>query len=171
VDTKSWTLSDSCHGCRTNEENASRKQLAKYKEIYLLLTVKGEVEFDRVCSWCVGQMEDVFSASDILYIQAAHHVHSIAMDRGQWTKATTTGEIALTGFKKYYGERAALTAALLVRLATAYSQGGVQDKAAEYFHQAEEIYKVVPGEDSAFYRHQFKPVVEKYADMLELSSI
>ena len=54
--------------------------------------------------------------SDILYIQAAHHVHSLAMDQARWIAATTYGEIALTGYKKYYGERNGLVAALLVRL-------------------------------------------------------
>ena len=38
------------------------------------------------------------------------------MDQGRWSTATTCGEIALAGFKKYYGERAGLVAALLVRL-------------------------------------------------------
>ena len=47
------------------------------------------------------------------------------------------------------------------RLATSYSQGGIQEKAAEYLHQAEDIYKVVPGEDSAFYIQQFSPVLDK----------
>ena len=36
-------------------------RLARYKELYLLLTVKGEVEFAQVCEWCVGQMEEVYS--------------------------------------------------------------------------------------------------------------
>ena len=39
-----------------------KKQLARYKELYLLLTVKGEIEFDQVCERCVGQMEDVYSS-------------------------------------------------------------------------------------------------------------
>ena len=38
-----------------------KKQLARYKELYLILTVKGEMEFDQVCEWCVWQMEDVYS--------------------------------------------------------------------------------------------------------------
>ena len=38
-----------------------KKQLARYKELYLLLKVKGEIEFDQVCERCVGQMEDVYS--------------------------------------------------------------------------------------------------------------
>ena len=43
-------------------------------------------------------------------------MHSIAMDQGRWTTATTYGQIALAGYKKYYGQRAHLVAALLVRL-------------------------------------------------------
>ena len=54
--------------------------------------------------------------SDILYIQATHHMHLIAMDKRRWSTATTYGEIALAGFKKYYGETAMLVADLLVRL-------------------------------------------------------
>jgi hypothetical protein len=43
------------------------KQLARYKELYMLLTVKGEVEFDQVCEMCVVQMEDVYSdRSDLM---------------------------------------------------------------------------------------------------------
>ena len=37
------------------------EQFAKYKELYLLLTVKREVEFDQVCEMCVVQMEEVYS--------------------------------------------------------------------------------------------------------------
>ena len=112
------------------------KQLARYKELYLLLTVKGEVEFDQVCEWCVGRMEEVYSDrldlivvficflnnnfSDILYIQASHHMHLIAMDKSHWSTATTYGEIALAGFKKYYGEKAMLVADLLVRYVSLY---------------------------------------------------
>ena len=36
------------------------------------------------------------------------------MDQGRWTTATTYGEIALIGYKKYYGQKAGLVAALLV---------------------------------------------------------
>ena len=54
--------------------------------------------------------------SDILYIQAAHHMHLISMDKSRWSTAATYGEIALAGFKKYYGEKAMLVADLLVRL-------------------------------------------------------
>ena len=37
------------------------QQLTRYKELYMLLTVKGEVEFDQVCELCVVQMKEVYS--------------------------------------------------------------------------------------------------------------
>ena len=55
--------------------------------------------------------------SDILYIQAAHHMHLIAMEKHRWKDATQYGDIALAGFKKYYGKSAMLVADLLVRWA------------------------------------------------------
>ena len=61
VDTVLWTLPGACPGCRDSHKNEEVMRLARYKELYLLLTVKGEVEFDQVCEWCVGQMEDVYS--------------------------------------------------------------------------------------------------------------
>ena len=43
------------------------KQLARYKELYMLLTVKGEVEFDQVCELCVEKMKGVYSdRSDLM---------------------------------------------------------------------------------------------------------
>ena len=53
--------------------------------------------------------------SDILYIQASHHMHLLGMDQGRWEIATTYGQVALAGFRKYYGEGAMLVADLLVR--------------------------------------------------------
>ena len=61
VDTVSWTLPDECSGCKENKRQEDTKQLARFKKLYLLLTVKGEMEFDQVCELCVGQMEDVYS--------------------------------------------------------------------------------------------------------------
>jgi hypothetical protein len=61
VDTALWTIADKCLECQENTEKDDKKQLARYKELYLLLTVKGEMEFDQVCEWCVGQMKDVYS--------------------------------------------------------------------------------------------------------------
>ena len=65
------------------------------------------------------------TSSDILYIQAAHHMHLISMDNNRWSTAATYGEIALAGFKKYYGEWAMLVADLLVRLVGMYIEYGV----------------------------------------------
>ena len=61
VDTVLWTVADKCLGCQENTEKDHMKQLARYKELYLLLTVKVEMEFDQVCEWCAGQMVDVYS--------------------------------------------------------------------------------------------------------------
>ena len=61
VDTVCWTLPDEGSECKEDKEQDDRKQLARYKELYLLLTEKGEMEFDQVCELCVGQMEDVYS--------------------------------------------------------------------------------------------------------------
>ena len=47
-------------------------------------------------------------------------MHLIAMDKKHWSTAATYGEIALAGFKKYYGEKAMLVADLLVRYVTLY---------------------------------------------------
>ena len=63
VDTVLWTLPSECPGCKMAED---MKQLARYKELYMLLTVKGEVEFDQVCEQCVGQMIEVYSDRKVL---------------------------------------------------------------------------------------------------------
>ena len=55
VDTLLWTLSESCPGCKAGKGEEEGRQLARYKELYMMLTVKGEAE------WCVGQMEGVYS--------------------------------------------------------------------------------------------------------------
>ena len=51
---------------------------------------------------------------------------------------------------------------IIIRLGTAYSHAGVVGRAAECFHHAEEIYKIVPGEGSTFYRRDFKHIYNKY---------
>ena len=64
VDTVLWTLPSECPGCKMKED---MKQLVRYKELYMLLTVKGEVEFDQVCEWCVEKMNVVYSdRSDLM---------------------------------------------------------------------------------------------------------
>ena len=42
-------------------------------------------------------------------------MHLLGMDQGRWEIATTYGQVALAGFRKYYGEGAMLVADLLVR--------------------------------------------------------
>ena len=66
VDTVRWTISEECPCCKGRKGDEERQRLARYKELYLLLTVKGEVEFDAVCEWCVGQMEDVYSDRSVV---------------------------------------------------------------------------------------------------------
>ena len=56
-----------------------------------------------------------FLCSDILYIQASHHMHLLAMDQSRWDTATKYGQVALAGFSKYYGKGAMLVGDLLVR--------------------------------------------------------
>ena len=58
VDIVEWVLPSPCPGCNTRE---ARDQLDRYKELYLLLTVKGELEFDQVVELYVGQMGEVYS--------------------------------------------------------------------------------------------------------------
>ena len=42
-------------------DKEAKDQLEKYKRIYLLLTVKGEMEFDKICEWSLGQMDNLYS--------------------------------------------------------------------------------------------------------------
>ena len=63
VDTVLWTLPDRCSECQESIGKDDKKQLARYKELYLLLTVKGEEEFDQVCERCVGQMAGPIEAT------------------------------------------------------------------------------------------------------------
>ena len=49
-----WTLPDECSGCKDNKENDDRKQLARYKELYLLLTVKGRRSLTRCVSYVLA---------------------------------------------------------------------------------------------------------------------
>ena len=58
VDTMTWSLT-SCTCKMSNKE--VKDQLEKYKRIYLLLTVKGEMEFDKICEWSLGQMDNLYS--------------------------------------------------------------------------------------------------------------
>ena len=64
VDIINWSCLP-CPKCKSYGEDSER-QLEKYKEFHTMLTVKGEVEFDKVCEWCVTRMEGVFSDRLIL---------------------------------------------------------------------------------------------------------
>ena len=66
VDTALWTIADNCLGCQDSMGRDDKKQLARYKELYLLLTVKGEMEFDQVCEWCVGGWRKCTATGQIL---------------------------------------------------------------------------------------------------------
>ena len=112
-------------------------QLEKYRKHYLLLTQKGcldmsEMSYDYLSAWCAKEMDTVFGKGwgvsrssqltilmlnirDILYIQTVHYVHSICMGNRLWPAAAVYGGIAVTGFKKYYGEQSRELAGLLVR--------------------------------------------------------
>ena len=48
------------------------------------------------------------------------------------------------------------------RLGSAYSSAGNVAQSAECFQQAEQIYRLVPGEGSYFYNNHFMPLYHKY---------
>ena len=52
----------------------------------------------------------------------------------------------------------------LCRLGEAYGESGDEEKASEYFQEADSIYKVVPGIKHPFYLQDFQPLLSKYAD-------
>lgn len=166
VDTAVWGEPGPCPHCQHTNKEEDAKQLAKYKEFYTLLTVKGDVEFDQICEWVVDRMDQVYSDSDILFIKAAHHIFSIACEQSRWTKATCTGEMALAGYRLYYGPSAGLVAAVLVKLGAAFHHASQPDRAVECLHQADQIYTTIPGVKSQFYRKEFKPVFDKIVDSI-----
>ena len=72
-----------------------------------------------------------------------------------------TGEIALAGYIKYYGSKAGLVAAVLVRLGAACHQTGQTQRAVDCLQEADRIYRVIPGAATSFYKDEFKPVFRK----------
>ena len=52
---------------------------------------------------------------DIMYIQTLHYVHNVCMEAERWTSAVKYGEMVLPAFKRYYGQKTGVVAALLVR--------------------------------------------------------
>lgn len=75
--------------------------------------------------------------------------------------AITTGELALSGYTKYYGDKAGLVAAVYVRLGAAYHRQDNHEQAVHCLDQADNIYKVIPGIRSSFYTQEFRPVYNK----------
>ena len=55
------------------------------------------------------------ACSDILYLKTVHYVHTICMTNHLWPAAVVYGEIALPGFRQYYGQHSKVVGALLVR--------------------------------------------------------
>ena len=58
---------------------------------------------------------NILYCRDILYIQTVHYVHSICMGNRLWPAAAVYGGIAVSAFKKYYGDQSRELAGLLVR--------------------------------------------------------
>ena len=75
--------------------------------------------------------------------------------------ALRTGEIALAGYIKYYGDKAGLVAAVLVRLGAAYHKTEQHERAVHCLQEADRIYRVIPGAATSFYKDEFKPVFKK----------
>jgi len=159
-----WTPPEPCPQCGYSDKMEDKKLLERYKEIYLRLTVKSDVDFDTMCEATVEEMGEVYSNSDILYIKAAHHVFTLVVDQCRWSKAITTGEIALAGYTKYYGDKAGLVAAVYVRLGAAYHRMDQHDQANHCLDEADRIYRVIPGSHSSFYAQEFRPVYKKIAN-------
>ena len=67
----------------------------------------------------------------------------------------------VSGYIKYYGDKAGLVAAVLVRLGAAYHKTEQHERAVHCLHQAERIYRVIPGAATSFYKDEFKPVFNK----------
>lgn len=62
---------------------------------------------------------------------------------------------------KYYGDKAGLVAAVLVRLGAAYHKTEQRESAVHCLQQADRIYRVIPGAATSFYKDEFKPVYNK----------
>jgi len=171
VDTIKWKLYGPCTNCCYRKEKEDKEQVTRYKKLYTIITDyepggegSSEMSYDDLCEWCAGEMEDVFSSRDILYVQTVHYVHTACMASRRWSAAATYGEIALTAFRRYYGHKTGVVAALLVRLGEAYGETGDVEKACEHFQEADSIYTVIPGVKHPFYKEDFRPLYGKYVD-------
>ena len=122
IDTVKWKLYGPCTNCCYRKEKEDKEKVDRYRELYQLITEyepggegSSEMSYDDLCEWCVGEMEEVFSGKDIVYLQALHYVHTMCMNSQRWAAAAAYGSLALPGFKQHYGPRTGVVAALLVR--------------------------------------------------------
>ena len=67
----------------------------------------------------------------------------------------------ILGYIKYYGDKAGLVAAIYVRLGAAYHQLKQLDQAHHCLEKADQIYRVIPGKMSSFYKKDYRPVYDK----------
>ena len=166
VDTQAWEILGPCSGCKRRDDPDSNSQLQKYRHLTEVLTEEGKAEmsYDELAEWALGEMEDVFSERDILHLQTCHYVHTVCMNSCRWQAAVMRGEAVLPWFKMYYGPRAGIVAGLLLRLGQALGHMGDKERAAEMLEEANDIYRVVPGEKHPFYLEDFLPIYKKYSD-------
>ena len=69
IDTVRWKLYGPCTNCCYRKEKEDKEEVARYKELYQLITEyepggegSSEMPYDDLCEWCVGEMEEVYSA-------------------------------------------------------------------------------------------------------------
>ena len=69
IDTNRWKVFGPCTNCCYRQDKEEKKQVERCKEIYELLTDyepggegSSEMSYEDLCEWCLGEMEDVFSA-------------------------------------------------------------------------------------------------------------
>ena len=67
VDVVEWSMPPNCNTCKRSGAKDDKKQVDKYREHYLLLTEKGEMEmsdmsYDYLSAWCAKEMDGVFGS-------------------------------------------------------------------------------------------------------------
>lgn len=164
LDVETWSAPGPCSDCGYRAEKEDSKQVQRYKQLRHVLTEEGksDMSHDELAEWGLGEMEDIFSHRDILYLQTCHYAHTVCMAGQRWQAAVQYGETVLPWFKKYYGPQAGVVAGLLARLGEAQAEQGDQDKAEEYLKEAAQLFRVVPGEKHPYYQEDFLPLYMKH---------